>query len=66
MIFRVRWAREGDHVRMTFFAGWAGTTLANCGDLKMRVAEFEAFKQQAEAAKLIDFRHVDDHGNTVW
>jgi hypothetical protein len=53
MMFKVRYERQGSHVRCTFFAGRAGTTFANIGSLLMNDAEFDAFKREAT---FIDFR----------
>ena len=53
MIFRMRVRRLGDHFHCTLFVGWAGFTFSNCGELVMREAEFEAFREQAT---FIDWR----------
>jgi hypothetical protein len=52
MIFRIYHETLGGHVHMRVFAGKAEGALGKCGDLTMRVDEFEVFRN----CSLIDFR----------
>jgi len=52
MIFRIYHETLGGHVHMRLFAGKQEGGLGKCGDLTMRIDEFEAFRN----CSLIDFR----------
>ena len=52
MIFRIYHETAGGHVHMRVFAGKRDGALGKCGDLCMRVEEFEEFRN----CSLIDFR----------
>ena len=59
MIFRIYWEPMGGHVHMRVFAGKQECGLGKCGDLTMRVDEFEQFRiatWDAHSASTIDFR----------
>lgn len=53
MIFRIRYVARGGHVHCRFFSGSRDGVLGKCGDLVMRLDEFDLFR---EAATFIQFR----------
>jgi hypothetical protein len=55
-IFRLYYEVRGGHVHCRLFAGPREGALGKCGDLTMRIEEFERFK---EAAGFIQFRKED-------
>ena len=57
MIFRIYHETLGGHVHMRVFAGKSEGALGKCGDLCMRVGEFEAFVTLNVG--LIEFRPED-------
>ncbi len=56
MIFRIYHETKGGHVHMRVFSGSHDGALGKCGDLCMRVNEFDAFR---EACNFIQFRRED-------
>jgi hypothetical protein len=56
MIFRLRYRMLGGHVHCRLFAGTHEGALGKCGDLVMRIEEFELFKA---AASFIQFREEE-------
>ena len=53
MIFRLYHETKGGHVHCRFFAGPHDGALGKCGDLTMKVEEFDLFRT---AATFIQFR----------
>lgn len=49
MIFRIYWKKLGDHVHMRVFGGKQEGNLGKCGDLVMRIHEFEEFAKRLDA-----------------
>lgn len=56
MIFRIYHETLGGHVHMRVFAGKSEGALGKCGDLTMRVEEFEVFRNFRGPAFAVDFR----------
>lgn len=60
MIIRIYHQQRGDHVHMRLFVGHADASMAKCGDLCMRVTEFEIFRDMSGN---MQFREESDaHG----
>ena len=55
MIFRIYYEAAGGHVHMRVFAGKRDGALGKCGDLCMRIEEFDDFRALTQHSQ-IEFR----------
>lgn len=62
MIFRIYHETKGGHVHMRVFSGAHEGAIGKCGDLCMRIDEFDQFK---EAATFIQFRREGKVSNVA-